>query len=327
MATDEKNTADRTPWALLKEEFGRYLGAQVKSLARKAGGRITDAAGGLTDAVGGGDGVLPRIGSRILQGESPVKAVTGEGAGEVKDKVVGKVKEAVSGGSSGGDRSGDTKAMNVVEMIDVGVPLRTAYDHWTEYENFSSFTKGVQEVSKGEEATSEWSVKVGPSKRKWKATVREQLPDDRIVWTSEGPQGTTQGAVSFHEITPTLTRIVLVLVYYPSGIVEKTGNLWRAQGRRIRLDFKHFQRYVTLAEEEAEGWRGEIRDGEVVRTHEEAMEDEEAGSEDGDEEYEDEEEDEEEDDEDDEEEDDEEEDEDSGAGEDDSDDVSGKGRR
>ncbi|MFE7309695.1 cyclase, partial [Streptomyces sp. NPDC057546] len=108
------------------------------------------------------------------------------------------------------------------------------------------------------------------------ATVQEQIPDDRIVWTSEGAKGTTRGAVSFHELAPSLTRIVLVVEYYPSGFFEKTGNLWRAQGRRMRLDFKHFQRYVTLAQEEPEGWRGEIRDGEVVVSHEDAMEEEEA---------------------------------------------------
>ncbi|MFF1934141.1 cyclase, partial [Streptomyces sp. NPDC058228] len=88
--------------------------------------------------------------------------------------------------------------------------------------------------------------------------------------------GTTKGAVSFHELAPTLTRIVLVMEYYPSGFFEKTGNIWRAQGRRVRLDFKHFQRYVSLTEEEPEGWRGEIRDGEVVTSHEEALEEEEA---------------------------------------------------
>ncbi|MGW0697692.1 SRPBCC family protein, partial [Streptomyces sp. NPDC002738] len=87
--------------------------------------------------------------------------------------------------------------------------------------------------------------------------------------------GTTKGAVSFHELAPTLTRIVLVMEYYPSGFFEKTGNIWRAQGRRVRLDFKHFQRYVTLTGDEPEGWRGEIRDGEVVTSHEEAMEEEE----------------------------------------------------
>ncbi|WP_405871540.1 SRPBCC family protein [Streptomyces sp. NBC_00005] len=276
MATDQKTTADQTALALLKEELGQYLGAQVKHLARKAGDKLADTKDHLADAAEERGGALPKIGSRLLHGESPTGAVVKEKAQEVTSGVAGKVKEAVSGGGADeGDQSADTKATNIVEMIDVGVPLRTAYDHWTEYESFSRFTKGVREASRGDEATSEWTVKIGPSTRKWKATVREQVPDDRIVWTSEGSQGTTQGAVSFHEIAPTLTRIILVVVYYPSGIVEKTGNVWRAQGRRMRLDFKNFQRYVTFAGEEVEGWRGEIRDGEVVRTHEAAIAEEE----------------------------------------------------
>ncbi|MYS56874.1 polyketide cyclase, partial [Streptomyces sp. SID6013] len=76
---------------------------------------------------------------------------------------------------------------------------------------------------------------------------------------------------------PRLTRVVVVVEYYPAGFFEKTGNLWRAQGRRLRLDLKHFARHVTLTDgEDVEGWRGEIRDGEVVRSHEEALEEENA---------------------------------------------------
>lgn len=189
------------------------------------------------------------------------------------------VKEAFGGGK-GKRKSSGGKVMNIMEVLDVGVPLRVAYDHWTQYDQFSSFAKGVRDVSKDNEMASDWKVKVGPSSRSFKATVQEQIPDDRIVWTSEGAKGTTRGAVSFHELAPSLTRIVLVVEYYPSGFFEKTGNLWRAQGRRMRLDFKHFQRYVTLAQEEPEGWRGEIRDGEVVVSHEDAVEEEAAEQED-----------------------------------------------
>ncbi|MBU7596836.1 SRPBCC family protein [Streptomyces sp. P38-E01] len=188
-----------------------------------------------------------------------------------------------SGGSgsdsgSGGEAvmtPGDPKVTTVIETLDVGVPLRAAYDHWTQYEEFGKFAKGVQSVSKDDDTVSKWNTKIAASSRSFEATVQEQIPDDRIVWTSQGPKGSTQGAVSFHELAPTLTRVVLVVEYRPSGFFEKTGNLWRAQGRRIRLDFKHFQRYVTLAEEQPEGWRGEIRDGEVVRTDEEVRADEE----------------------------------------------------
>ncbi|TVL89298.1 SRPBCC family protein [Streptomyces sp. SAJ15] len=254
---------------LLREELGRYLGAQVENLAERAGDKLTGVTDQLFDIADTG-GALPRI----LQGESPVKALVSAKAKDVKDNLVEKAKETFGGG--GGRKSGTPKVTNIVEVLDVGVPVRFAYDHWTQYERFSSFTKGVRSVSKNDEGTSDWKVKVGPSTRGWKATVQEQVPDERIVWTSEGGKGSTRGCVSFHELTADLTRIVLVVEYYPSGFFEKTGNLWRAQGRRLRLDFKHFQRYVSLTDEEPEGWRGEIRDGEVVRTHEEAMEEEEA---------------------------------------------------
>jgi uncharacterized membrane protein len=257
----------------LRGAFTSFLGAQVENLTEKAGDKLGEVTEGLKGVAENG-GVLPKAGLRILQGDSPFKALIGEKAKSIKSSVFGKVKEAFGGGKKGRG-SGTTKVMNIIEVADVGVPLRFAYDHWTQYEKFSSFTKGVRSVSKGEDTESDWKVKVGPSTRGWKATVQEQVPDERIAWTSEGAKGTTRGCVSFHELTPTLTRIVLVVEYYPSGFFEKTGNVWRAQGRRLRLDFKHFQRYVTLTDEEPEGWRGEVHDGEVVRTHEEAMEEEE----------------------------------------------------
>ncbi|MFB7668212.1 SRPBCC family protein [Kitasatospora sp. NPDC056138] len=257
----------------LREEAVNFLGAQMEHLVEKAGDKVKDLTGQLTDVAESG-GVLPKVGARVLQGESPLKAFVSEKAKSVKDNVVDKIKGVFGGGKAG--RKAGKKVMNMVEVLDIGLPVRTVYDHWTQYQDFSGFAKGVQDVSQGDEVTTDWKVKVGPSKRSFKATVQEQVPDERIVWTSQGAKGSTRGAVSFHELTPTLTRVVLAVEYYPSGLFEKTGNIWRAQGRRLRLDFKNFQRHVSLTNDEAEGWRGEIRDGEVVRTHEEAMEEEEA---------------------------------------------------
>ncbi|WP_405009248.1 SRPBCC family protein [Kitasatospora sp. NBC_01539] len=277
MATTDRKSPDTSGFDKLREEAVHYLGAQMEHLVEKAGDKVSDLTGRLGDVAENG-GVLPKVGARVLQGDSPAKAFLGEKAKSIKDNVVDKVKGAFGGGGKPGRKSGK-KPMNMIETLDVGVPLRTAYDHWTKYEDFSGFAKGVQSVSQGDEVTTDWKVKVGPSKRSFKATVQEQVPDERIVWTSEGAKGSTRGAVSFHELTPTLTRIVLVVEYYPAGFFEKTGNIWRAQGRRLRLDFKNFQRYVSLTNDEADGWRGEIRDGEVVKTHDEAMEEEEAARE------------------------------------------------
>ncbi|MBP0450655.1 SRPBCC family protein [Kitasatospora sp. RG8] len=271
MARTEQEAPEQSGVDRLKEELVHYLGAQLENLVGKAGDKVADVTSQLGEVAENG-GVMPKVGARVLQGDSPVKAFLAEKAKSMKDNVVEKVKGAFGGGKAG--RKAGKKVMNIVETLDVGVPVRTVYDHWTQYEDFAGFAKGVQDISQGDEVTTDWKVKVGPSKRSYKATVQEQIPDERIVWTSQGAKGSTRGAVSFHEITPNLTRIVLVVEYFPAGFFEKTGNIWRAQGRRLRLDFKNFQRHVSLTNDEAEGWRGEIRDGEVVRTHEEAMEEE-----------------------------------------------------
>lgn len=258
---------------LLKELSG-YLAAQADQLADKATDKlsdVTDQLYGVADNKGSLSDVAG-IGGRLLQGDSPLKAIAGQKLGDLKDKVT----EAFGGGKGRGRKSSGGKVVNIVEALDVGLPLRTVYDHWTQYEDFSGFTKGVRDVSRDDDTTSDWKVKVGPSTRSWKATIQEQVPDDRIVWTSEGAKGTTRGCVTFHELAPSLTRIVIVVEYYPSGLFEKTGNLWRAQGRRLRLDLKNFLRHAMLTTDEPEGWRGEIRDGEIVQTHEEALEEEQA---------------------------------------------------
>ncbi|APU38942.1 SRPBCC family protein [Streptomyces sp. TN58] len=279
MATTQQGSKDgQSGFDKLLGELGAYVSAQAEDLADKAVDKVGDLTDRLSDVAENG-GSLAGIGGKILQGDSPVKAVLGQTVSGLKDKVGETAGSLFGGKSKGKGRKGGTKAMHIMETMDVGLPLRTVYDHWTQYENFSSFAKGVRSVSQNDDTTTDWKVKVGPSTRSWKATIQEQVPDDRIVWSSEGAKGTTRGCVSFHELAPSLTRIVLVVEYYPAGFFEKTGNIWRAQGRRMRLDLKNFNRFVTLSNEEPEGWRGEIQDGEVVVTHEEAMEEEEAASE------------------------------------------------
>jgi uncharacterized membrane protein len=197
-------------------------------------------------------------------------------ATHAKDAAVGKVKEAVTGGSGKTASAGaGGKSMTVVEDIDVGLPVREVYDQWTQFQEFGRFAKGVVSVERRDETTSDWQVKVAKSNRAWKGTVTEQIPDERIAWTSEGAKGTTRGVVTFHPLGENLTKVLLVLEYFPKGVMEKTGNLWRAQGRRVRLDLKAFRKFVTMRGEATGAWRGEIRDGEVVRGPEEVERDEE----------------------------------------------------
>ncbi|MFG1809505.1 SRPBCC family protein [Streptomyces sp. NPDC049040] len=274
MAKQNKQSTGPSGLDELRAELGGFLDSLTRKLVDKASGKVGDLTDRLTDMAEGEGGMLG-VGGRILKGESPAKALFAQKAKDLKDQVMGVI-PGLGGGDGGGKGSG-VKATSIVESLDVGVPVRTAYDQWAQFEDFSDFTKGVRSVKKKDETTSDWSAKVGPSSRNWKATIEEMVPDDRIVWTSEGPKGTTHGSVSFHELAPALTRVLVYVEYHPSGFFEKTGNLWRAQGRRLRLDLKHFGRHIMLnAEDDVEGWRGEIRDGEVVRSHEEGLEDDEA---------------------------------------------------
>ena len=191
------------------------------------------------------------------------------------------VKEKVSGmfGRGKGKDRGKKKLKltNIVESIDVGVPLRLAYDQWNEFSDFPTFMKKVDNAERTKEAEKvNWKAQVFWSHRAWESTIVDQRPDERIIWHSKGQKGHVDGAVTFHELAPHLTRIVVVLEYHPQGMFERTGNIWRAQGRRVRLELKHFARHAminsVLKADEIEGWRGVIEDSEVVLDHEQALE-------------------------------------------------------
>ncbi|MFI6370306.1 SRPBCC family protein [Streptomyces sp. NPDC050546] len=262
----------------LKAELQEYLAAQATRMLTGVGRKLGETTGKLNDIAEGNSPGFAKLaldgGRKLAEGKGPLRVAMETGGSRLKDKVTGALKN-LGGKGKGKGRSGN-KPTVIIEHIDVGVPLRTAYDQWTQYQDFSTFAKGVKSASRADDTSSDWQLKVFWSNRSWKAKTTEQVPDDRIAWTSEGAKGTTKGVVSFHRITDSLTRVLLVIEYYPSGLFEKTGNIWRAQGRRARLDLKNYVRFITIKGEAEDGWRGEIRDGEVVRSHEDALAEEES---------------------------------------------------
>ncbi|MGX1026794.1 SRPBCC family protein [Streptomyces sp. SAI-097] len=269
----QSEAADR-----LKAEVQEYLAAQATRLLTGVGTKLGQTTGKLNDIAEGNSPGFAKLaldgGRKLAEGKGPMRAAFEVGAGKVKDNVVGAFKN-LTGGKGRKKGGGGQKPTVIIEYVDVGVPLRTAYDQWTQYQDFSTFAKGVKSANRADDTSSDWQLKVFWSNRSWKAKTTEQVPDDRISWTSEGAKGSTKGVVSFHELAPSLTRVVLVIEYYPKGLFEKTGNIWRAQGRRARLDLKNYVRHITFKGEADDGWRGEIRDGEVVRSHEDAVAEEE----------------------------------------------------
>jgi uncharacterized membrane protein len=248
-----------------------YAKARGGDLAKKVGERVGGATDSLNDTAESGGFKATAVGEmakRVTQGDSPIKAAAGGVGSGIKEKVSGLFGRKKSGGS------GNKKFMSIIEDINVGVPVDVAYDQWTQFQEFASFMKGVESVDQTDDVGSNWRVKVFKSRRNMKGTVTEQIPDRKIAWTTDGAKGSVKGLVTFHPLADDLTQILLVMEYYPQGLFEKTGNIWRAQGRRARLDLKNFRRFLMMRGEATGSWRGEIRDGEVVRTPEEVEQDE-----------------------------------------------------
>src|SRR3954447_3476353 len=246
-----------------------------RNLGDKAPDSVNDKLSGLTDKLTDiGDGgpigkAAAKAGEASAKGDNPVMGGLKGAASGIKDKITGG-----GGGKSSGGKA--TKSTNIVETIDVGVPVRVAYNQWTEFGAFPSFMKKVESAEATDDNKINFKAQIFLSHRSWEATILQQIPDESIVWRSKGQKGHVDGAVTFHEIGPNLTRILVVLEYYPQGLFEKTGNIWEAQGRRARAEVRHFRRHVMtrtiLNPDEVEGWRGRIEDGEVVETHEDAVE-------------------------------------------------------
>lgn len=262
------------------ESVARLVATEMRNLAGAVG---EGAAAALRDRVGG---LTERLADFAEHTESPRAAASAKGAQESL-RGASPFKAAVKGGLAAaetqlkrlfgrGRASRKLKLTNIVEYVDVGVPVRVAYNQWTEFEDIPRFTKKVEKVDRGKGgANLTWRAQIFLSHRNWEADIVEMVPDERIVWRSKGAKGHVDGAVSFHALSPTLTRVVLVLEYYPKGLFERTGNLWRAQGRRARLELKHFVRHAMnqtiLRPDGVEGWRGEIRGGTVVLDHDAAV--------------------------------------------------------
>ena len=282
MAREEPENRN-APMDRLKGGVGELAGALTNRAVTSLLDRVEGTAGRLNEYVegGAGPGLMAAVtGAKgLAEGKSPTRSMFSAGMAGIKEKVSGLFGR---GGKGGGSKK--LKLTNIVESIDVGVPVTLAYNQWTQYNDFPKFTKKVEsaEKNRNDEQKVNWKAQVFWSHRTWEATIIEQVPDERIIWRSKGQKGHVDGAVTFHELGPSLTRILLVLEYHPQGMFERTGNLWRAQGRRARLELKHFRRHMmtqgVLHPDDIEGWRGTIHDGEVVESHDDALEREEQES-------------------------------------------------
>jgi len=142
--------------------------------------------------------------------------------------------------------------------VDVHVPVRTAYNQWTQFEEFPRFMDGVHEIHQLDATHTHWKTEIGGMKREFDAEITEQLPDERVAWKSV--EGSRQaGVVTFHRLDDTHTRVTVQMDLEPHGVVEKAGAVLGAVDHRVKGDLRRFKDYIeSRGGVETGAWRGQI---------------------------------------------------------------------
>ncbi len=145
----------------------------------------------------------------------------------------------------------------VVESVDVAVPVHTAYNQWTQFEEFPRFMEGVEEIRQVDATHLHWVVDVAGARREFDAEITEQHPDERVAWNSiSGPRHA--GVVTFHRLDANHSRVTAQMEIDPEGFVEKVGDKTGMVDRRVKGDMKRFREFIEARGAETGAWRGEV---------------------------------------------------------------------
>jgi uncharacterized membrane protein len=146
----------------------------------------------------------------------------------------------------------------VTEFVDVDVPVRTAYNQWTQFEEFPRFMDGVREIRQLDETHLHWKTEIGGVKREFDAEITEQLPDERVAW--KATDGEKQaGVATFHRLDDTHTRVTVQMDFEPQGVVEKAGAALGVVDHRVKGDLHRFKEFIeSRSGAETGAWRGEV---------------------------------------------------------------------
>ena len=159
---------------------------------------------------------------------------------------------------------GGTMPRAIDESIEVNVPVSTAYNQWTQFEDFPLFMDGVDHVQQLDDTRMHWAATIGGRSAEWDAKILEQHPDRQISWISEDGKK-TRGTVTFEELGESRTLVRLSMSYQAEGPVEKAGSALALDARRIRGDLERFRELIESRGAESGAWRGEVEQGDVAR--------------------------------------------------------------
>ena len=146
---------------------------------------------------------------------------------------------------------------NVQKTIEVPVPIREAYNQWTQFESFPRFMDGVEEVRQLDDRRLHWRAKVAGREVEWDAEITEQVPDTRIAWRSIGGRGNA-GVVDFHRLDDTHTQVSLQMAAEPEGFAETVGDKLGMLDRQVERDLERFRDYIARRGTAEGAYRGQI---------------------------------------------------------------------
>ncbi|MFD5266300.1 SRPBCC family protein [Streptomyces sp. NPDC058335] len=151
----------------------------------------------------------------------------------------------------------------VKETVEVAVPVHTAYNQWTQFEEFPRFMEGVEEVRQVDDRHNHWTTKIGGTRREFDTEIVDQLADERITWRTTSGDTKQKGTVRFERLDDTHTRVELVMDVEPSGVADKAADALGTIDRRVKGDMKRFKQYIEERGSESGAWRGRIKPGDT----------------------------------------------------------------
>ncbi|HEX5431483.1 MAG TPA: SRPBCC family protein [Bryobacteraceae bacterium] len=148
--------------------------------------------------------------------------------------------------------------MSVIEKsIEINVPVKTAYNQWTQFEEFPRFMEGVEQVRQIDDKHLHFKASIGGKQKEWDAVITEQIPDQRIAWMSRG-DSKNGGVVIFSKVSENKSKLNLRLEYEPEGAVEKTGDTVGVVSGRVEGDLRRFKDFIESRGQETGAWRGKV---------------------------------------------------------------------
>jgi uncharacterized membrane protein len=153
---------------------------------------------------------------------------------------------------------------SITESIEVEVPVRTAYNQWTQFEEFPQFMDGVERVVQLDDTHLRWHGEIGGQDEEWTSEITEQVPDQRVAWKATSGNG-PDGVVTFHRLEDQRCKVTVQMDYEPEGVTEKIGSALGLDSNRVSGDLERFKELIESRGVESGAWRGEVRQEDTAR--------------------------------------------------------------